>query len=261
MRNEHGDFIWYELVTDDAPAATAFYSRIVGWRASPADASAAEGYQLFRADGPPVCGLLPLTQQMRASGARPGWLGYIGVSDVDATTEAVRHAGGAVLMPPVTMEGVGRLALVQDPQGLPFYIMRGAVDMPSQSFAQDAPRDGHCAWNELATPDPEGALAFYGSCFGWEVADSLDMGPIGAYRMLRNPPHRTLLGAVMKAQEAPPGWSFYMRVPDIDAAAAAITAQGGSLLMPPGEIPGGEFTLAARDPQGAAFALIGPRMA
>jgi len=65
----------------------------------------------------------------------------------------------------------------------------------------------------------------------------------------------------MTAQEAPPGWSFYMRVPDIDAAAAAIAAQGGSLLVPPGEIPGGEFTLAARDPQGAAFALIGPRMA
>jgi hypothetical protein len=55
-------------------------------------------------------------------------------------------------------------------------------------------------------------------------------------------------------------WSFYFRVPDIDAAVETVKASGGTLLMEPVEIPGGEYSLNALDPQGAAFGLVGPRL-
>jgi uncharacterized protein len=54
-------------------------------------------------------------------------------------------------------------------------------------------------------------------------------------------------------------WTFYFRVADIDAASAQITGNGGTILQEPIEIPGGEFSLNALDPQGAAFGLVGPR--
>jgi predicted enzyme related to lactoylglutathione lyase len=54
-------------------------------------------------------------------------------------------------------------------------------------------------------------------------------------------------------------WTYYIGVDDIDRAAAATTAGGGRILQGPMEIPGGEFSLNAIDPQGASFGLVGPR--
>ena len=70
-----------------------------------------------------------------------------------------------------------------------------------------------------------------------------------------------MLGAIMPKMPQTPvsAWTYYFRVADIDAAAAYIRDQGATLLMEPTEIPGGEFSLNAMDPQGAAFGLVGPR--
>src|SRR3546814_13787397 len=78
-----------------------------------------------------------LTEDMTQGGARPGWFFYIGVDDVDATVEKVTAEGGGVIMPPWTIEGVGRMALVRDPQGNPFYVMRGASDENRTAFSRD----------------------------------------------------------------------------------------------------------------------------
>ena len=144
-----------------------------------------------------------------------------------------------------------------------FYVMKAIPpaddsDATSFAFAAREPMVGHCAWNELATSDPEAALNFYHDLFGWEQDEVLDMGPMGKYTMLR---HDFMIGAIMaKPDDMPsPAWTYYFRVPDIDAAAAAIGRAGGQLLIGPTEIPGGDFSLNAVDPQGAAFALVGAR--
>jgi predicted enzyme related to lactoylglutathione lyase len=54
-------------------------------------------------------------------------------------------------------------------------------------------------------------------------------------------------------------WTYYFRVPDIDAAVATITEKGGCVLQEPIEIPGGDFSMVGMDPQGAPFALVGAR--
>lgn len=148
--------------------------------------------------------------------------------------------------------------MVADPEGAPFYIMKGNGEGTSLAFASDRPRPGHCAWNELSASDPKAALEFYGSQFGWVKDGEMDMGPMGAYEFLR---HGGLIGAIMrKPAEAPaPVWTYYFRVADIDRAAERIRAGGGRIVHGPDEIPGGDFTISAIDPQNAPFALVGGR--
>jgi predicted enzyme related to lactoylglutathione lyase len=260
MGNKHGDFIWYELMTDDAAGAQDFYRAVLGWSFDGAGQDDTD-YRLFSINGLTVGGLLPLTPRMAEGGARACWLGYIGVEDVDRMAAAIASAKGSVHTPPETIPGVGRIALVSDPQGATFYIMTPTPPPGggySQSFAATEPMIGHCAWNELATTDPAAALNFYHDLFGWEKDGELDMGPLGKYEFLR---HDFLIGAVMPRlpQMPDPMWRHYFRVGDIDTAVATLTARGGQVAQEPGEIPGGEFAMTAIDPQGALFALVGPR--
>ncbi|TBW40909.1 VOC family protein [Siculibacillus lacustris] len=261
MSNKHGDWIWYELMTTDAAAATTFYGPLLGWSVGPAmDVGGGADYrQITAPDGDHAGGILALTPEMVAGGARTGWIGYVAVDDVDAAVTTLTTAGGGVVMPAKDLPGVGRFALVADPEGVPFYVMRGSVEgHASRAFAADGPHPGHCAWNELSAIDQRRALAFYGTVFGWIQDGGMDMGPLGTYAFLR---HGSVIGAIMpKPEHRPaPGWTFYFRVPDIDAAAAHIGANGGQVFHGPVEVPGGDWIVNAVDPQGGAFALVGRR--
>jgi predicted enzyme related to lactoylglutathione lyase len=260
MSNKHGDFIWYELMTDDADAAQEFYGKVLGWKFN----SAGEGdidYRQFSMNGVHVGGVLPLTPGEGKGKMHPCWMGYIGVDDVDRLVGAITSANGSVHMPPQDIPGVGRFAFVSDPQGALFYVMT-PIPQPggggSQSFAATEPMIGHCAWNELSTTNAAGAFNFYHDLFGWTKDGEMDMGEMGKYEFLR---HDFMLGAMMpKMPELPMSvWTYYFRVADIDAAVEIIKANGGQILHGPDEIPGGEFSLNAMDPQHAAFALVGPR--
>lgn len=255
MPNKHGDFIWYELMTPDADASQDFYGKIVNWSF---DKRSDMDYTMLAGEDGGVGGFMQLTEEMTAHGARPAWLGYIRVDDVDSSAKSIAGAGGSVYREPWNIEGVGRMAQVADPQGAVFYIMKGEADEKSPAFADTDPKDGHCAWNELATSDPEAAIGFYTDQFGWEKDDVMDMGEMGKYHMLR---HDFMVGGVMKRPDEMPvsAWAYYFRVPEIDAAAKAIKEHGGEIVMGPMEIPGGEHVINAVDPQGAMFALIGPK--
>jgi uncharacterized protein len=260
MANHHGDFIWYELMTPDAKASEAFYGPILGW-----SFSGGADYREIQASEGGVGGMLPLTAEMTAGGARPAWVGYINVDDVDKMVASITGGGGRVYMPARDMPGVGRFAMVTDPQGAAFYAMKPTppADQPdatSNAFSYDRPRIGHCAWNELVTSDPASALHFYGQRFGWVKDGEMDMGPMGKYEFLRHG-RKGMLGAIMPTvPHAPvPGWVHVFRVADIDAAASQVTSAGGTITHGPVEIPGGDFSMNGVDPQGAHFALVGSR--
>lgn len=262
MSNKHGDFIWYELLTSDADAAQNFYGPLLGWDF--ADSGQADvDYRQISMKGEGVGGLMSLTAEMSANGAQPGWLGYITVEDVDGMAEAISSAGGSVHMQPQEIDGVGRFALVADPQGAIFYVMKpippaDKPDAASLAFAATEPMVGHCAWNELATSNTAAALNFYHDLFGWEKDGEMDMGPMGTYNFLR---HGFMIGAMMDKPDMMPvsAWTYYFRVADIDEAVKTITTKGGQITLEPTEIPGDQFQLNAIDPQGAAFALVGAR--
>jgi predicted enzyme related to lactoylglutathione lyase len=146
---------------------------------------------------------------------------------------------------------------VSDPQGAPFYVMRGASDENSNAFSVDQRQ--HVQWNELSTVDADAAIGFYSRHFGWAQEGGMDMGEMGQYRFIQN--DGVTIGAVMpKMPEMPVSvWSFYVGVDDIDRAVRAIGQGGGQILNGPMEIPGGDYAVNAMDPEGAAFGLVGPR--
>ena len=262
MPESQGMFVWYELITPDPAGAKAFYDAVVGWNV---DADPMEGgadYRMIkRSDGGNAGGLLRLTDEMRQHGARPVWLGYIGVEDVDSTVSALEAEGGRVMMPAWDTP-YGRIAMLTDRQGAPFYVMRpippaGEEDKQADVFSVEKPQT--IRWNELSTTDPDAAIALYTRHFGWRQEGSMDMGEMGQYHFLYR--GDTMIGAVMpKMPEMPVSqWSFYIGVDDIDRAHEAVKAGGGQVLMGPMEIPGGEYAINGIDPQGAAFGLVGPR--
>ena len=260
----HGRFIWYELMTPDPDGAKRFYDAVVGWDVGPPSQDAMQYREIKRGDGGFAGGVLPLTDEMREHGAHPVWLGYIAVDDVDAAVESVETAGGKAMMPAFDIPDVGRIAMVADPQGAPFYLMKpippaGDEGKDSDAFSVDQPQ--HVRWNELSTSDSDAAVDFYTSRFGWSQEGDMDMGEMGKYRFIHH--GGVMIGAIMpKMPDMPVSlWSYYIGVDDIDRAATAVKNGGGQILNGPMEIPGGEFALNGMDPQGAAFGLVGPRKA
>lgn len=260
MGRLHGSWIWYELMTPDPAGAKAFYDAVLGWNIQPGtDETGGYGF-IANPDGGLTGGILALTPEQCAEGAEPAWMGYIGVDDCDAAVTAITAAGGACLSPPVDEPMAGRIALVTDPQGQAFYVMTPAPPPgesgESTAFSPELP--GRCGWNELATPDQPGALAFYTGVMGWDLPEALEMGPLGTYQFLEH--DGTGIGAIFAAPpETPTGWTFYFRVTDIEAARERLLAAGGEILQDLHEVPGDDWIIAALDPQGAAFALVGHR--
>jgi len=249
-----GGFIWYELLTSDVEAATRFYGDVVGWKMT--GRGSVPGYLQFAAADSEIGGMMAMPRE--AGFAGPVWLGYIHVPDVDACAAAMQRDGGTVCMPPTDLAGVGRMAMMRDPQGAATYIMHPSMEGISRSFAAET---GHCQWNELVTSDPVAATDFYTRHVGWRRGEVMSMGPIGDYQFLLAGEQR--LGAVMKRsqQGALPLWRFYFGVDDIDRGARAIASGGGRLLGELQQVPGGTYAAVAMDPQGAEFGIAGPRKA
>lgn len=246
-------FVWYELMTTDAQAATAFYSRVVGWKAADAGMPGMS-YTLLSVGETQIGGLMALTDDMCAAGARPGWVGYVGVADVDAQAERIAKAGGAIHKPPTDIPGVGRFAVVADPHGASFCIFKGNMDtQPPQPPAGTPCTFG---WHELHAGDGAAAWDFYAGQFGWQKAEAVDMGPMGIYQTFGGG-GAAFGGMMTKMSEMPqPAWLYYVNVDAIDAAVERVKAGGGQVINGPMQVPGGSWIMQGLDPQGAMFALV-----
>jgi predicted enzyme related to lactoylglutathione lyase len=257
--DQTGAFIWYELMTDDVEGAKAFYDSVIGWDIGEG-AAEFNGYRMInRKDGGFAGGVLPLTADMQQHGARPTWLGYIYVPDVDQATGKIEAAGGKSLMPVVNIPNVGRIAMVADPQGAPFYVMTPippAGDPNAQSDVFSPTAEQRVGWNELSTADPASARSFYGGQFGWKSDEFMPMGEMGDYRFWDHNGQR--IGAFCSTMPGHPSrWRYYFRVPSISKAKELVEQKGGTVGMGPHQVPTGDWIIIGSDPQGAEFALVG----
>lgn len=254
MSASHGRFVWYELMTTDTAGAAAFYSHVVGWTARDSGMPGLS-YTLFYAGEAMRAGMMAIPEE--SAGMPPAWIGSIHVDDVDATAARLVAAGGTVHRPAWDIPGVGRLAVVADPQGAVFYLFRGS-DEPTPA-PEGMPGVREICWHELMTSDPEAGFAFYADLFGWTKGEAYDMGEGGTYQLF------AAQGRDVGGIEAlPPGvpqpcWLYYIAVEDIDAAVARVAEAGGTLLLEPMAVPGEMWIVQGRDPQGGVFALLGPR--
>lgn len=247
-------FVWYELMTTDGAAAAKFYADVVGWKAAKSPMPNMD-YTLFNAGADQVAGAFALTKEALAGGAPVGWVGYVGVANADKAAADLKAAGGKVLRGPDDIPGVGRFAMVTDPQGAAFALFQPAH--ADDSSPADINKPGHVGWHELYAVDGATIFDFYGKLFSWVKGEAMDMGPAGKYQMF-GPADGAMIGGMMTkpAQMKVPAWAFYFNVPSIEAAMSKVKS-GGQVLNGPTEVPGGQWIIQCLDPQGANFALVG----
>lgn len=258
VKAKTGDFVWHELRTTDAKGAEEFYTHVIGWQTKGSGDPGGVPYTLLTAAGSEVAGLMEITPEMAAMGSSPGWVGFVGVDDVDAYARRIEQAGGKLHFPPMDIPTVGRFASVEDLQGSAFLLFKGSMSEAPTRPPLGTP--GTVGWNELSANDGPAAWPFYSGIFGWKEDSTMDMGPMGTYRIFNNGANP--IGAVMTrdhSKSPAPFWLYYINVEDIDAAASRITEKNGQILMGPHEVPGPLWIILGLDPQGAMFSLVGPR--
>jgi uncharacterized protein len=255
MVDTRGRFVWYELMTTDIQAARIFYTTVVGWSARDASLPGMP-YTLLLSGENSVGGLLNLPEGAARTGAKPRWIGYLHVDDVDAATDHVVALGGAVHIPPTNIADISRFAIVTDEQKAIFALLTWTEPRTEPT---SAPRgSGRVSWHELFADDCDRALKFYGDLFGWRKTVG-NSGELGTYQLFASR-GQTIGGMLTKPPTLPvPFWLHYFNVGDIDAAASRVTAGGGLIINGPRQAPDGSWIVQCTDPQDAIFALIGKR--
>jgi uncharacterized protein len=250
---EPGTPCWVEHGgTPDLEACESFYRDLLGWEI-PEQPNSAEmgGYRRAILNGKDVAGVSPKMED-----AQPCfWATYVSVEDADETIGKIRDAGGQVLVEPMDVMGMGKMAVFTDPTGA----VCGIWEPGTFVGAELVNEDGSFGWNELGTRDVAAARDFYGKVFDWTVEEQ-DMGPMGTYYIWKNG-EATRGGMMditgMAPDEAPANWLVYFNVPDCDAAAETTKAAGGQVVNGPVDIPVGRLAVLS-DPQGAFFAVMNP---
>jgi len=247
-----GSFVWYDFMTPDPEAAKAFYTGVMGWGTQVWENSGMS-YTMWSVGETPIGGIMKMPEEAVAGGARPSWLAYVAVPDVDATTSRAQELGGNVMVPPTDIPTVGRFSIIADPQGATMAPFTPATAGPEPP---EPPPVGGFSWHELATPEPEAVFDFYADLFGWQKTSAMDMGPMGVYQLFGR--GGAPLGGIYRQPETmtgPPAWLHYARVADVNAATDAVRQHGGKVINGPMEVPGGDWITMVLDPQGGPFAV------
>lgn len=243
---EPGTPSWVDHATGDIGASNAFYGGLFGWEAD--DQGEEMGhYTLLRKGGKTVAGNMP-----GGEGQPRVWVTYVSVADADATIARAIAAGGTVFVGPMDVGDIGRMAVFADPTGAAIGVWQPRTFIG----AELANEPGAFSWNELNTRDLAASKSFYTAVFGWEANDmALEGMAYTEWKLGENSVAGMLPMPDMVPAEVPNHWLVYFGVDDTDAAVAKAGELGGTVIVPPTDIPPGRFAVVA-DPDGAAFAVI-----
>ena len=182
----------------------------------------------------------------------PHWLSYISVTCVNDAARRATELGGSVVAEPFDVLDVGRMALIQDVTGAVVALWQAR----RHAGAALQGETGAVCWNELATTDTGRARTFYGSLFGWSSVQREVRGTTYTTFVQGGVPRCGMLAVPPARGPMPPQWLVYFAVRDCRAQAALVRSLGGTIRVPPTDVPEvGRFSVVA-DPQGAAFAII-----
>jgi predicted enzyme related to lactoylglutathione lyase len=125
---EPGAFCWNELDTNDTGKAVDFYTKLFDWRAKPS-----KDYTEFTAAGAsyPMGGMMQIPEDW--GNIPPYWLVYFAVGDCNAAAKEAEKLGGKTFVPPTDIPNTGRFAVLQDPQGALFAVIK--LTMPGGSVS------------------------------------------------------------------------------------------------------------------------------
>lgn len=246
---------WVTTIQPDVPAATAFYGELFGWEHEEKDG----GFTVARLDGRTAAAIAPLP----AGVEQGGWVTQVLTDDADETARRVTASGGTVLAEPFE-EPAGRITVFADPHGAVLAALDPSkVADPVHLGAEAVNEAGAYAMSQLASPDPDAAVAFYGEVFGW-TAEAMDFGGMTAYLLRlpgyvggepQQPVSREVVAVMLGAQPGqPPSWNVDFWVWDVPEALAQAERLGARVLMPATQTPNGH-TGVLMDPGGAVFSV------
>jgi predicted enzyme related to lactoylglutathione lyase len=118
---EPGAMCWHELATRDTARAGDFYGALLGWTRETMPMEKFT-YTVFRRGEQMAGGMMPIMAEWGAM--PPNWGVYFAADDVDASAARAEELGGKICSPPTDIPGVGRFAVIQDPQGAMFSLFR-----------------------------------------------------------------------------------------------------------------------------------------
>jgi len=219
-------FSRFVLRTTAVEAAADFYDAVLGRRGD---------------------GIVPLHEEAIARGARPHWLGHVGVRDiggVEAVAERFVQRGAARLGPP---PGVGDFAVLRDPGGAIVAVTDGA-----------GPSTAGVTLHQLNTSNPPRAAADYSTLFGWSLTQELDLEPLGRHQQFafsEGEPNAGVISDVAGRPGVHTHWLYFFSVPSLDRTLERVVARDG-IVIGPITLPTGARIAACDDPQGAAFGVI-----
>jgi uncharacterized protein len=242
-----GTFCWVDLATTDLESAKRFYGELFGWEMEDLPSPPAGTYTMCRVEGKDVAAIYDQPDEERAV-APPHWNSYVAVDDVEAATAKARSLGPTSITEPFDVEGSGRMTVLQDPTGALVSLWEAKRHIGARLVNEV----GTWTWCDLATRDPDKAIAFYGDLFGWRFERraegywSITMDPflIGGMRTMDQDPPETL-----------PHWMPYFVLDNAEKAVARVEELGGSILVSPRDVPAGRFLVFA-DPMGAFSAIF-----
>ena len=119
--NEPGAFCWNELYTTDPNKAADFYRGLFGWTKDARHMDYGE-YVIFNRGGRQMCGMMQIPKEWGP--VPPHWLVYFAVDDCDASVAKATSLGAKAMMPPMDIENVGRFAMLTDPEGAGFAVIK-----------------------------------------------------------------------------------------------------------------------------------------
>ena len=118
VQSEHGSIAWCELLTGDPEQAIEFYEGLLGVKSETYPGMAeGESYHVLTVDGQGVAGVMRMPERLSAQNVPPHWSLYFHVDDLETALDKVKAAGGQVVLEPMPIPDVGRIAFFMDAQG------------------------------------------------------------------------------------------------------------------------------------------------
>ncbi|MFD3943002.1 VOC family protein [Streptomyces sp. NPDC058579] len=245
---------WVDLMVPDQQAALDFYCDLFGWQGEVGPAEAG-GYSVCTLQGKPVAGIM---KAMNPDGTVPDpmpptvWTTYLATDGIDSTVKSVTDAGGTVMVEPMGVMDLGRMAVVADPTGA----VVGLWQADTFGGAGIVNEHGALIWNEVVTSDLPAASAFYSSILPVTTARSEIPGAEG---YIEYQVDGRAVGGMMDLSTFPPGvpphWQPYFHVDSVDDVQAAAVRAGATVLAPAFDMVAGRMAVLA-DPQGGSFSII-----
>jgi predicted enzyme related to lactoylglutathione lyase len=244
-KHDPGTFCWIELATSDDKGAKQYYTSLFGWTTNENDMGEMGTYYIFQKNGRDCAAMYK--QGADQQGVPPNWMSYVNVTSADDSVEKAKSLGGNVVAGPFDVYDFGRMAVLFDPQGAAISLWQPKNHIGVQ-IRDEA--DTLC-WNELQARDLGVGKNFYAPLFDWSLKESPQYTEFHL--------GEKAVGGMLQSQ-APKGvpafWLPYFAVDDCDAAVQKSSGLGGSVHVPPMDIPNvGRFAVLT-DPQGASFAVI-----